>query len=115
MASVTKPGTTRSAPAMSRHTPSATSFVGVRWATSCSLKRAQTLVPARLTSQHPKIEIRMTMPRALRKPIALDTWMNTYSSMMGTTTSSTSSKATAEAYWRPGSVRLSNPSGRVGW
>ena len=101
MASVTKPGTTRSAPAMSRHTPSATSLVGVRWATSCSLKRAQTLVPARLTSQHPKIEIRMTMPRALRKPMAFDTWMNTYSSMMGTTTSSTSSKATSEAYWRP--------------
>ena len=32
------------------------------------------------------------MPRALRKPMAFDTWMNTYSSMMGTTTSSTSSK-----------------------
>ncbi len=41
--------------------------------------------------------------------MAFDTWTNTYSSMMGTITSSTSSKATTEAYWCPVG-RLSNAS-----
>ena len=58
-------------------------FVGVRWATSCSLKRAHTPSSGPLHHQMPTKEISDDDTDGVPKPIALATCTNRYTSMTG--------------------------------